>query len=109
MQNENVNAFDATVAAAKSAGSPFPESVAECLMNRVSIQDSLSGQQVFVWNGNDQEPLSVAMTRLKCSDDIGPLFTDGKLDVRKLSVDAYQAVRRRNPELLGLRKKRRFY
>jgi hypothetical protein len=100
--------FDKVVAAAKDAGSPFPESVAQYLMDDLSVVDSLAGPQLFVWNDTEREPLSVAMNRLKESADIGPLFTDGKLNLRKMSYDAFHAVRRHNPELVGLRKKRRF-
>jgi hypothetical protein len=104
----DVSVFDKVVAAAKDAGSQFPESVAQFLMDDLSVMDSLAGPQVFVWNGKEREPLSVTMARLKESKDIGPLFTDGKLDKRNMSYDAFRAVRQHNPELVGLRKKRKF-
>ena len=48
--------------------------------------------------------MDAAMARLKETEEVGPLFTDGKVDVRTIGVDLYQAVRKHNPELLGLRK-----
>ncbi len=104
----SASVFDKVVEAAKGAGSPFPESVAQFLMDDLSVVDTLAGPQVYVWNGKEREPLSVTMARLKESKDIGPLFGDGKLDKRNMSYDAFRAVRRHNPELVGLRKKRRF-
>lgn len=103
-----IDVFDKVVEAAKDAGSPFPESVAQYLADSVSVVKSMAGPQIFVWNGTEREPLSVTIARLKESKDIGPLFTDGKVNVRTMSYDAFRAVRRHNPELIGLRKKRRF-
>ncbi|NLE37627.1 MAG: hypothetical protein GX621_06335 [Pirellulaceae bacterium] len=103
-----IDVFDKTVEVAKNAGSPFPEAVAQYLADSVSVVESMAGPQIFVWNGTEREPLSVAMARLKESEDIGPLFTDGKVNVRTMSYDAFRAVRRHNPELVGLRKKRKF-
>lgn len=103
-----VDVFDKVVEAAKCAGSPFPESVAQYLADNLSVVDSLAGPQIYVWNGTEREPLSVTMARLKESKDIGPLFGDGKVDVRTMTYDAFRAIRRHNPELVGLRKKRKF-
>ena len=44
---------------------------------------------------------------LKESENVGPLF-DAKLNVKTMDHELYVAIRKRNPELLGLRKKRRF-
>jgi hypothetical protein len=103
-----VDVFQKATEAARNAGSPFPESVAEFLRDKLSLEDSLPGPTVMVRNGMERESLEVTMSRLKESKNIGPLFTDGKLDVKTMGHDVFLAVRRHNPELLGLGRKRRF-
>jgi hypothetical protein len=68
--------------------------------------DSLAGPTVMARNGLERESLNAAMARLKVTEKVGPLFSGGKLDVRTIDFDLYQAIRRHNPELLGLRHKR---
>ena len=103
----SVDVFQKATEAARNAGAPYPEVVAEYIKGRLSVVDSLAGPQVMVRNGLECEPLSVAMLRLKESENVGPLF-NAKLDVKTMDHDLYVAIRKRNPELLGLRKKRRF-
>ncbi|MEN6407193.1 MAG: hypothetical protein ABFC77_12060 [Thermoguttaceae bacterium] len=102
------NVFEKTVEAAKQAGATYPKAVAELIRDKLSVENSLAGQQVFVRNGLCRESLGVAIDRLKQSEKAKPLFGDGKVNVRLLDVGEYIAIRKHNPELFGLRKKRRF-
>jgi hypothetical protein len=108
MSDVTVNVFERTVEAAKRAGAAYPEALAEFLKDDLSVVNSLAGPQVVLRNGLERESLDAAMARLKATEEVGALFTDGKVDVRKIGVDMFQALRKHNPEVLGLRKKRRF-
>jgi hypothetical protein len=109
MTSANVNVLEKTVEAAKKAGSVYPEALAEFLKDDLSVVDTIGGPQVFVRNGLECESLDAAMARLKTTEEVGVLFTDGKVDVRKIGVGMFQALRKHNPEVLGLRTKRRFF
>jgi len=103
-----VNVFEKATEAAKKAGAAYPEAVAEYIQDRLAVVDSLAGPTVMARNGLERESLDAAMARLKVTEKVSALFTDGKLDVRTIDFDLYQAIRKHNPELLGLRHKRRF-
>jgi len=103
----SVDVFQKATEAARSAGAAYPEIIAEVILPRLSVVESLGGPQVMARNGLECEPLNIAMLRLKQSEDVGPLF-DAKLNVKTMDHDLFLAVRRHNPELLGLRKNRRF-
>ena len=103
-----VNVFEKATEAAKKAGAAYPEAVAEYIQDRLAVVDSLAGPTVMARNGLERESLDATMARLKVTEKVSALFTDGKLDVRTIDFDLYQAIRKHNPELLGLRHKRRF-
>ena len=46
--------------------------------------DTVAGPQIVVRNGLERESLDAAMARLKVTEEVGALFTDGKVDVRKI-------------------------
>ena len=93
--------------AARNAGAAYPEIVAEYILPRLSVVESLGGPQVMSRNGLEPETLSVTMQRLKESEIVGPVF-DAKLNVKTMDHELYVAIRKHNPEVLGLRKKRKF-
>ena len=104
---KSVDVFQKATEAARNAGAAYPEIVAEYILPRLSVVESLGGPQVMARNGLEPETLSVTMQRLKESENVGPLF-DAKLNVKTMDHELYLAVRKHNPELLGLRSKRRF-
>ena len=103
-----VDVFQKATEAAKKAGGAYPEAVAEYIQDRLSVVASLAGPTVMARNGLERESLDATMARLKVTENVGPLFNGGDVDVRTLDVDLYQALRKHNPEVLGLRRKRRF-
>ena len=102
-----VDVFQKAAEAARNAGAAYPEIVAEYILPRLSVVESLGGPQVMSRNGWEPETLGVTMMRLKESQNVGPLF-DAKLNVKTMDHELYVAIRKHKPELLGLRKKRRF-
>jgi hypothetical protein len=102
----NVNVFEMAAEAAKKAGAVCPEAVAEYLSDNLTVVDTVAGPQVVVRNGVTVEPLDFVMSRLQITKNVGALFHGGDLDVRNLDHDLYCAIRKHNPELLGLRHKR---
>lgn len=107
MNDVTVNVFEKATEAARSAGAACPEIIAEYILPRLSVMDTAGGQQVMARNGLEPESLSVTMQRLKESANVGPLF-NAKLDLKAMDQDLYLAVRKHAPEMLGLRKKRKF-
>jgi hypothetical protein len=93
---------------ARKAGAIYPEAIAEYIRNDLAVVDSAAGPQVVFRNGIGYEPLDFVMSRLKITENVGALFHGGKLDIKNLSHDLYRAIRQHNPELIGLRHKRRF-
>ena len=102
----SANVLEKTAEAAKQAGEIYPEALAEFLKDKLSVVDTIGGPQVFVRNGLECESLDAAMAQLKTTEEVGVLFTEGKVDVRKIGVDMFQALRKHNREVLGLRTKR---
>ena len=107
MSNVNVNVFEKATEAARNAGAVCPEAVAEYLNGSLTTVDTAAGPQVVVRNGLEVEPLDFVMSRLKITENVGALFNGGKPNVRTMSHDLYCAIRKHNPELLGLRPNRR--
>lgn len=104
----NLDAFEKATEAAQKAGAACPEAVAEYLKDKMTVVSTMAGSQVMVRNGLEVETLDAAMARLQATEDVGALFHGGKVDVRTMSHDLFCAIRRHNPELVGLRKTRRF-
>jgi hypothetical protein len=105
---KSVDAFEMATEAAKQAGAVYPEAVAEYLKDQLIVVDVVSGPRVVVRNGLNYESLDGVFARMKVTENVGSLFNGGKPDVRKMDIELFQAFRKHNPEVLGLRKKRRF-
>ncbi len=101
-----VNVIEKTVEAARKAGAAYPEAVAEFLKDDLTVVDTVSGPQVVVRNGLEVEPLDFVFSRLKTTKNVGALFNGGKPDPRTMSQELYLALRKCNPEVLGLRRRR---
>jgi hypothetical protein len=103
----DVNVMQKAAEAAKKVGAVCPEAVAEYLKDRLSIVDTAAGPQIVVNNGLVVEPIEAVMARLQVTEGVGALFNGGKPDIRTMSHELYAAIRKHNPELLGLRPNRR--
>lgn len=104
----DVNVMEKAAEAAKNVGACCPEGVAEFLRDKLTIVESVSGPQVVVRNGSQVKPLDCVLSRMQVTENVAALFHGGAVDVRNLDPDLYRAIRKHQPELLGLRKKRRF-
>jgi len=103
----SVDVMQKATEAAKKVGAAYPEAVAEYLMDRLTVVDTMAGPQVVVRSGLECESLDGVMARMQVTENVGALFHAGKLDVRNLDHDLFLAIRKHNPELLGLRPNRR--
>ena len=91
------------IQAAKDAGACCPESVAEILAPSLSVEQTMAGPTVFCNSENGTVPLATAIAELRRNPTIKGLFESGAgLDLRKLTTPHFRAIRKRNPELLGL-------
>ncbi len=95
--------FEKATEAARKAGAFYPKAVAEFLKDRLVEVETAAGPTVMASNGLGFEPLEFVMAQLQTTKNVGALFTGDKLDVRTLEHELYRAIRKHNPELLGLR------
>ena len=95
--------MEQTIQAAKDAGACCPESVAEIIATSLSVEQTMAGPTVFCNSENGPVPLATAIAELRRNPTIKGLFEHGAgLDLRKLTTPHFRAIRKRNPELLGL-------
>jgi len=95
--------MEQTIQAAKDAGACCPESVAEILVPNLHVEQTMAGPTVFCHAENGPIPLATAIAELRRNPTIKGLFERGAgLDLRKLTTPHFRAIRKRNPELLGL-------
>jgi hypothetical protein len=89
--------------AAKDAGACCPEAVAEILAPHLYVEQTMAGPTVFCHTEGGSLPLTAAVTELRRNPTIKGLFEHGAgLDLRHLATPHFRAIRKRNPELLGL-------
>jgi hypothetical protein len=105
MEN-SMNVMQKVAEAAKKAGAMYPEAVAEYLKDRVAVVETQAGPQIVVRNGLECESLDGVFARMQVTENVGAMFNGGKFDVRTMDHELYSAIRKHNPELFGLRKKR---
>jgi len=108
MKSNVVDAFQMASEAARKAGAAYPEATAEYLRDRLTVVDTVSGPQVVVRSGLECESLDGVFARMKVTENVGSLFNGGKPDVRTMDHELFRAFRKHAPEVLGLRKNRRF-
>jgi hypothetical protein len=84
-------------------GVPHAAAIVEIL--RPFDQQTLAGPMPFALVGGEVLPLASAVAKYREQNPgLGRLFDpNGKLDYRKMTPKAYQAIRRHAPELLGLK------
>jgi len=99
----NNNVMEKAVQAAKDAGACCPEAVAEILAPRLCVEQTMAGPTVFCHSESGAIPLATAVAELRQNPTIKGLFDRGAgLDLRHLATPHFRAIRKRNPELLGL-------
>ena len=96
-ETASVDVFQKATEAARNAGAAYPEAVAEYIQDRLSVVDSLAGPTVMARNGLERESLDAAMARLKVTENVGPLFNGGNVDVRNLDVDLVSSTQEAQP------------
>jgi hypothetical protein len=91
------------IQAAKDAGACCPESIAEILAPNLYVEQTMAGPTVFCHTEGGSLPLTAAVSELRRNPTIKRLFEHGAgLDLRHLATPHFRAIRKRNPELLGL-------
>ena len=99
----NNDVMEQVIQAAKDAGACCPESVAEILAPHLHVEQTMAGPTVFCHAENGPISLATAVAELRRNPTIKGLFEHGAgLDLRKLTTPHFRAIRKRNPELLGL-------
>jgi hypothetical protein len=106
MTNSEVNVVEKATEAAKRAGAAYPEAIGEYIQDQLTVVNSMVGPVVMAKNGFEVVLLDAAMVRLKEDENLGPLFTGEPLNVKTMSHDLYLAVRKHNPEVFNLRRRR---
>jgi hypothetical protein len=95
--------MEKAIQAAKDVGACCPEAIAEILAPHLYVEQTMAGPTVFCNTESGVLPLPAAVAKLGQNPTIKGLFERGAgLDLCKLTTPHYRAVRKRNPELLGL-------
>ena len=95
--------MEQAIQAAKDAGACCPEAVAEILASHLCVEQTMAGPTVFCHSESGAIPLATAIAELRQNPTIKGLFERGAgLDLRHLATPHFRAIRKRNPELLGL-------
>jgi len=98
--------MEKAIQAARDGGACCPEAVAEILRPNLYVEQTQAGPAVFCSSDGRLVPLSAAVAELRDNPTIKGLFeSGGGLDLRRLTTLHYRAIRKQNPELLGLRRR----
>jgi len=95
--------MEKAIQAAKDAGACCPESIAEILAPHLRVEQTMAGPTVFCHSESGASPLATAVAELRRNPTTKGLFVRGAgLDLHHLTTPIFRAIRKRNPELLGL-------
>lgn len=98
--------MEKAVQAARDGGACCPEAVAEMLRPNLYVEQTEAGPTVFCNEAGRTLPLSAAVAELRQNPIIKGLFESGEgLDLPRLTTPQYRAIRKANPELLGLKRR----
>jgi hypothetical protein len=104
MTHSDDTVMEAVVKAARDGGASYPKAVAEILRPSLYVEQQGATPCIYAtWEGQSL-PVEAAVAKMRETPRHRPLFTPGgKPDVRELTPTEYRAIRRKNPELFGMR------
>jgi len=96
--------MDAAAKAATNAGACCPKAVAEILRDRLYSEQRGLTTHVFAHFDGETLLLDAAVAKMAATPRLGRIFSQDKtFDYKKMTQAEYQAIRRVNPEVFGLR------
>jgi hypothetical protein len=96
--------MDAAMKAARNAGACCPKAVAEILRDRLYSEQRGLTTSVYAHFQGETLTIDAAVAKMRETPRLGRLFSpDGKFDFGEMTQPEYRAIRRVQPELLGLR------